>query len=350
MRIEQGRDRNPSVSVVSALADALQLDPTEQEHLRYLAKLSSGSCLGGLAQLRLDVRPTVRTLLDQLEPGIAVLTNRLGDLLAYTRGFDQLAGPTGLLDAPSPNLTRFVFTDRRARNVFPDWEGIAQEQAFDLRLAPAGERSEGLMADLEAAIGHELTTRFDRHQLPDRSTQRWHHPVAGELRLTREVLELPAADAQQLVVLLPADDTTADALTRLREYPPAGSASRTERDGLPCGAVVGERQRSCARRAPSRAQGAQVTYSIRRPEIAREMTSCWICSVPSKMSMVSWNRPTVSPESVKCSWVGSGRCRLGVGDPRLGGQGEDPRDRQAGQVDGGAPGAPRPKTPSGCSR
>ena len=38
VRIEQGHDRNPSVSVVSALADALQLDPTEQEHLRYLAK------------------------------------------------------------------------------------------------------------------------------------------------------------------------------------------------------------------------------------------------------------------------------------------------------------------------
>ena len=27
-----------------------------------------------------------------------------------------------------------------------------------------------------------------------------------------------------------------------------------------------------------------VDYSIRRPEIAREITSSWICSVPSKMS------------------------------------------------------------------
>jgi hypothetical protein len=26
------------------------------------------------------------------------------------------------------------------------------------------------------------------------------------------------------------------------------------------------------------------SYSMRRPLIAREMTSCWICSVPSKMS------------------------------------------------------------------
>jgi hypothetical protein len=27
-----------------------------------------------------------------------------------------------------------------------------------------------------------------------------------------------------------------------------------------------------------------LTYSIRSPLIARAMTSCWICSVPSKMS------------------------------------------------------------------
>ena len=29
-----------------------------------------------------------------------------------------------------------------------------------------------------------------------------------------------------------------------------------------------------------------VLYSIRKPEIARLITSCWICSVPSKMSWV----------------------------------------------------------------
>ena len=142
VRIEQGRDHDPSVSVVNALGDALQLDPTEREHLRYLAKLSSGSCLGGLAQLRLDVRPAVRTLLDQFEPGIAVLTNRLGDLLAYTYGFDELARPTGLLDAPVAEPDPLRLHRPRARTAFPDWDRIAQQQAFDLRLAPPGERSE----------------------------------------------------------------------------------------------------------------------------------------------------------------------------------------------------------------
>jgi MmyB-like transcription regulator ligand binding domain len=42
------------------------------------------------------------------------------------------------------------------------------------------------------------------------------HPIAGELRLDREVLELPAADAQQLVVFLPADESATDALSLLR--------------------------------------------------------------------------------------------------------------------------------------
>jgi hypothetical protein len=48
---------------------------------------------------------------------------------------------------------------------------------------------------------------------------------------------------------------------------------------------------------------AEVSYSIRRPEIALEITSCWICSVPSKMSMLSRSRLNVSPESVTCAHV-----------------------------------------------
>lgn len=215
VRIEQGRDRNPSVSVVNALADALRLDITERWHLRHLAKLGSDTCVGTSAPPRLDVRPTVRALLNQLEPGIALVANRLGDVLDYTSGFDLLARPTGLLDAPLPNLTRFVFTDHRARRVFPDWEQIADERAFDLWLAPA-EQSERFVAELAAIAGHEFTTRLHNHAVPDGRTQRWRTPEVADLRLECEVLELPAADAQQLVVFLPADDATADALNRLR--------------------------------------------------------------------------------------------------------------------------------------
>jgi transcriptional regulator with XRE-family HTH domain len=216
VRIEQGRDHNPSVAVVNALADALRLDVSEREQLRHLAKRTSATCLGALAQPRVDVRPTVRAVLAQLEPGIALVTNRLGDVLAYTSGFDLLARPTGLLDTPMPNVTRFVFTDDRARSVFPDWERVADEYAFDLWLSPSAERCGLLVAELTAVAGAEFTKRLHRHLWSHGGPQAWCHPVVGELRLEREVMELPAADGQQLVILLPADDTTAEAVNRMR--------------------------------------------------------------------------------------------------------------------------------------
>ena len=144
-RIEQGRDRNPSVQVINAIADALRLDTGEREHLRYLTKASNGHCVAP-SPPSTEVRPPVQAVLNQIEPGIAVVTNRLGDLLAYTSGFDRLTRPLGLLDDPAPNLTRYVFTDERARDAFPDWELIADQRAFDLWLGPSAERSEQFRA------------------------------------------------------------------------------------------------------------------------------------------------------------------------------------------------------------
>jgi len=215
VRIEQGRDRNPSVSVINALADALRLDAAEREHLRHAAKCSSGTCGVAAPSPRADVRLPVRSLLAQLEPGIAFVTNRIGDVLAHTSGFDLLARPTGLLDSPSPNLTRFVFTDERARRVFPAWDQVADERAFHLSLGAPSPRSEQLIADLTALAGSEFTDRVRSGRLPQAGPQAWRHPAAGDLLFDREVLELPPADAQQLVVLLPANEPTSAALGKL---------------------------------------------------------------------------------------------------------------------------------------
>jgi transcriptional regulator with XRE-family HTH domain len=216
VRIEQGQDRSPSPAIVNALAEALHLDVSEREHLRHLAKITGGACLGPLTQPRREVRPTALKLLNQLEPGIAIITNRLGDILSYTSGFDLIARSTGLLDADHPNLTRFVFTDERSRAVFTDWDRVADEQAFDLWLGPSGERSSQFQAELAPIAGDEFARRLSRHRLPQRGVMRWKLPSVGELRLDREVLEFPSTDSQQLVVFLPADDATTEALNRLR--------------------------------------------------------------------------------------------------------------------------------------
>ncbi|MET7807825.1 helix-turn-helix domain-containing protein [Micromonospora chersina] len=221
-RIEQGRDRNPSHAVLHALADGLSLDAGERHHLRYLAKITGGGCPGHRppAPPNREVRPTVRETLRLLEPGVAFVTNRLGDVLAYTEGFALVMGATGLLNADPPNLTRYVFTDPRARSVFPDWDQVADEQAFDLWLGPSAESSEWFRVQLAPVAGPEFTRRLQRHLPPPQVPLRLDHPTVGELRWHRERLELPSIDAQELVVLLPADEATAQAAERLRHRRP----------------------------------------------------------------------------------------------------------------------------------
>jgi transcriptional regulator with XRE-family HTH domain len=219
-RIEQGRDRNPSHSVLHALADGLSLDAGERHHLRYLAKITGGGCPGHRppAPPNREVRPTVRETLRLLEPGVAFVTNRLGDVLAYTGGFGLVMGGIGLLDADEPNLTRYVFTDPRARSVFPDWDQVADERVFDLWLGPSAESSEWFRVQLAPVAGPEFTRRLQRHLPPPQVPLRLDHPTVGALRWHRERLELPSTDAQQLVVLLPADEATAEAVEGLRHH------------------------------------------------------------------------------------------------------------------------------------
>ncbi|MFJ9697204.1 helix-turn-helix domain-containing protein [Kitasatospora sp. NPDC101183] len=221
-RLEQGRDRNPSTAVVNALCDALSLDPTEREHVRYLAKITGGTCPSHVrpAPPSREVRADVRATLRLLESGVAAVTNRLGDVLAHTDGYAAVLGAAGLLDHPAPNLTRYVFTDPRARDLFPDWDEVADEQAFDLWLGPSAESSEWLSTELAPVAGPEFTRRLGNHLVPARGPLRLRHPSGPELLLRREVLDL-SADCQQILVLLPADEATAAHLAELlRPAPP----------------------------------------------------------------------------------------------------------------------------------
>ncbi|GII63065.1 transcriptional regulator [Sphaerisporangium krabiense] len=215
-RIEQGRDRNPSPTVVNALADALRLDSPERNHLRYLAKITGDECSILIRPVPPSrrVRPPVLRTLRLLEPSVAIVTNRLGDVLAHTSGYRLVTSGTGLLDDAHPNLNRYLFTDPRARTFFVDWDDVADEQAFDLWQAPSLENLEWLTAELTPIAGPDFTDRLNRHVVPRRGVLRLDHPSGHRLRLLRETLELPA-EAQQLVVFLPADDQTAEAIDQL---------------------------------------------------------------------------------------------------------------------------------------
>ncbi|WP_113703698.1 helix-turn-helix domain-containing protein [Nonomuraea lactucae] len=220
-RLEQGRDRNPSMQVLGTLASALRMTPDERTHLRYLAKASNGSlalCPGVGRELARTVRPTVRALLDRLDPAPAVLLNRLGDVLARTSGYERLFGPVGLLDGDPPNVIRFTFVDARARAAFPEWDRVADEHVAALKLEAAQDHvyAPELISELAFAAGESFTTRLAAPPNPARMApvERLAHPEAGDLRLSREPLDLSDGE-QRIVVYLPADAATSAALDRL---------------------------------------------------------------------------------------------------------------------------------------
>lgn len=229
IRLEQGRDTHPSAQVLAALADALRLSEDDLAYLRRLAVVSHGTelCPTARAAAR-TVRPNVRAILDQLEPAPAYVLNHLGDLLAWTDGYERLARPLGVLDAEEPNLVWFTLADERARAVYPDWEDIADELVATLRSEHYGE-ADGLafVERLAQAAGAAFTERWDRGVVAWRRTgvKGVEHPDVGLLRLGFETLELHDADRQRLIVYLPADAATSVGLDRLTGRQPGALRS-----------------------------------------------------------------------------------------------------------------------------
>jgi len=220
-RLEQGRDRNPSPQVLGALGEALRLSSADHLLLGRLAKeqgVDKVLCRSATAPPARTVRATFQALLDRLEPTPAVLINWIGDIVAYTGGYERYARPLGLLDGNPPNVVRYLFTDERARTVYPGWERLADEQIAHLRNEASRHdpRVTALEEELTVTAGAPFSDRLTAvPTLPTRSgTDLVEHPEAGRLRLSYETLSLPE-EGQRLVVHIPADEATATALDRL---------------------------------------------------------------------------------------------------------------------------------------
>ncbi|MFI6938100.1 helix-turn-helix transcriptional regulator [Streptomyces sp. NPDC050418] len=219
-RLEQGRDRRPSPQVLGALCDALRMPLEERLYLRQLLKSDEADFLCAVRpRPQREVRPTVRALLDRLEPTPALVVNWLGEIAAYTEGFARVARPLGMLDGPSPSMPRYVLTDPRAKSAYADWERAADEQVELLRfgITKGDPETLELVQELTITVGAAFTERVAAApRIARRSgTETLVHPETGELRLSYEVLELPEGDGQRMIVQLPADEATSVALDGL---------------------------------------------------------------------------------------------------------------------------------------
>lgn len=219
-RMEQGRDRNPSAHVLASLADALRLGSHERIRLHELSKTGEPGfrCISHDYDPVADISPAVRAMVQQLEPAPAMLLDGSCQVLLSTATYRTLMTPAGLFDR-SPNLASYHFGDPRARELYPDWDCVADDLVAQLKHGPfcSDDSIADLAEQLTVTAGAALTERVQRvTKLPaPTGTTRLQHPDLGPLRLNHEELTMKHRPGLRLIVQLPADTATGDALDRL---------------------------------------------------------------------------------------------------------------------------------------
>ncbi|MEV6814369.1 helix-turn-helix transcriptional regulator [Micromonospora sp. NPDC051296] len=197
-RLEQGRERNPSSSVLAAVARALDLGPDAHDHLFRLAGLSPGSAP---TPARPQVGQSLRELLDAWPDTPAVVIDRRLDLLAGNALADAFYADFTEAD----NLVRMTFLDPAGTTFFADWRRAAEACVANLRLAlghdPHDRRARELVEEMGAASA-EFRRLWGRHDVQGKTheAKTFRHGAVGELTLSYHAFDVRDAPGQQLIV------------------------------------------------------------------------------------------------------------------------------------------------------
>ena len=216
--LEQGRDINASPQVLDAVARTLLLDPHERAHLFRLADAPDGAAEQDCQSLP----PTVRALLDQLDPYPACVRNARLDILAWNDAYTSLMGDLGELPFEERNSLWLVFTSRRCRGAMLDWQDSTRRLVAEYRAAMAEHLAEPawkcLVTRLSAA-SPEFAELWERHEIaaPENLTKRYLHPEVGLLQLNYTHLWLGQRLGTRMTTYTPAGPDTEARLHELHE-------------------------------------------------------------------------------------------------------------------------------------
>jgi hypothetical protein len=190
--------------------------PAEREHLFTVAGLAMPAQTVGPP----EVDDTLRRLVEALDPNPAFVTNPWWDLLAYNQAYSTLHGGLDARPSAERNVLWLFFTADPARYLIVNWADEARQLVGQLRahLAqhPGDPRGPQLVATLTAA-SPKFTELWKEHGTARFRNYRkgYRHPAAGLLSLDYIKLTAASDDQQDLIVMLPADQATADKLRQL---------------------------------------------------------------------------------------------------------------------------------------
>ena len=239
IRMERGDLAGTSEAVLDGVANALQLDEAEREHLQALARSARPTATRRARPGPATVRPVIQQVLDAITEAPAWIRNARHDILAmnplaralYSPVLDSaVAGPTAKRAA---NTTRFIYLDPAAREFFVDYDRMATDAAAMLRLEAGRNPHDKALITL---VG-ELSTQselFRQHwashnvKFHRSGRKRLRHPAVGELDLNFEAMELPSEPGLRLNLYTADPDTpAADGLKLLASWAATRAADNT---------------------------------------------------------------------------------------------------------------------------
>ncbi|MDX2854482.1 helix-turn-helix domain-containing protein [Actinacidiphila glaucinigra] len=209
LRLEQGRDRNPSPQVLNAIARALTLDQAAADHMSGLTRAqgihaSPRTRSRGRAPRSEQVPQSIRELIDGWSGNPAWVQNRFFDVLAA----NDLASALSPHYAPGVNLLAAAFLDPSERERRIDWELMTRKGVATLRALAGPDVDDPRLTEL---VG-ELSLRSDRfrdlwarHDVTPHTGQvsRLRHPQVGDLELRSNKLTIAGSGGLILVVFHP---------------------------------------------------------------------------------------------------------------------------------------------------
>jgi transcriptional regulator with XRE-family HTH domain len=206
--LEQGRDVRPSNELLSALAEALRLDPTERRHLFVLY------------DRRAPERPPpgpervdepLRRMLDSLTAQPAFVLGRRWDVLAWNRAAEVVYGPYGRLEGDERNMLHMVFADPDHRRLLVDWEAVARSSLAMFRAdcaRYAGDPDFERLVVRLTRLSPEFTRWWPRREVarPLAGQKRIDHPTAGRMLFEYSSLGVGDPPDMKLIVFTPLED------------------------------------------------------------------------------------------------------------------------------------------------
>jgi transcriptional regulator with XRE-family HTH domain len=195
VRLEQGRDKNPSMQVLQALGNALGLDEEAAAHLYRLSRPAPVPPLAARVPVAVaEPPPFLSGVIASWRTTPALVIDHLTTVLAA----NALARALSPYHALGTNRLRTVFLTPESWDVHHDWEVETENLAAALRSVTSGGTDDPGLADLVAELS-ERSERFrelwGRHHIraPTGGVGRFDVPGVGPIELRYELLAVLSA-------------------------------------------------------------------------------------------------------------------------------------------------------------